>query len=233
MKGNQMTEQHDGKLPAIQFDGGDSNDRLVQGVILKCVDGRWSAHDDTPLKEGDAYYVFGVTKGLQHWQGGRLVDEIKKKPGVELPDVKELNAKIPKETWDDGLDGKPREPWQLNDVVYVLRVRDAMKFTFLNSTAGARIAAARLFDRIESMQMMRGPNVIPIVTLGSAPFKTQYGGRLRPHFEIVDWRDLGPSTPAVPQSPAPLIGSSVNPTEVGEPVKLVTVEEEMNDSLPF
>jgi hypothetical protein len=221
------------RLPVV-FDGGEHNDRLVQGVILKCVDGHWKAQDDTPLNEGMTFFVFGVTTGLQHWQDGALVKEIKKRPGEELPDVDELNAAIPQDQWDDGIDGNPRPPWQLNDVVYLLGVQSAMKFTFINSTIGARIAAARLLDRIESMQIMRGPGVIPIVKLESRPMKTKFGEKQRPHFEPVDWRDLGPATPAVssPQS-SPLIGTSVDPAQVGKPVTEPTLSEELNDSIPL
>jgi hypothetical protein len=178
------------------------------------------------------FFVFGVTKGLQHWEDGRLVQEIKKKPGIPLPDVKELNDAIPQDTWDDGIDGRPRAPWQLNDVVYLLSVNDAMKFTYLNSTVGARIAAARLLDRIESMQMLRGPNVIPIITLGSRPMKTSFGQKERPHFEVVTWRDFGPPVPAVPSpNTAPQLGSAVDTKKVGKPVKEPTLAEELKDSI--
>jgi hypothetical protein len=169
------------------------------------------------------FFVFGVTKGLQRWEDERVVDEIKKTPGEPLPDVEALNAQVPQDQWEEGISGK-RPPWQLNDVVYLLSVQDATKFTFINSTVGARIAAARLLDRVDSMQMMKGPNVIPIVTLGSRPMKTAFGQKLRPHFEIVDWRDLGPATPALPQAPTP---------QLGKPVSESTVSEKLSDGIPF
>jgi hypothetical protein len=230
-----MSEHRADRRPAlIQFDGGEHNDRLVQGIILKCVDGHWKANDDTPLAEGMQLYVFGVTKGLQLWQDERVIKEIKKTPGEDLPDVETLNAAIPHDEWEDGINGEPRPPWQLNDVVYLLSVNDAQRFTFINCTVGARIAAARLLDRIQSMQMMRGPNVIPVVTLGSRPMKTAFGQKLRPHFEVVSWRDLGPATPVVPQSSTPLIGSSsVDPAETGKPVTEPTAAEALNDAIPF
>jgi hypothetical protein len=209
-------------LPTIQFDGGEYRDRLAQGIILRCVDGNWRASDDSPLPE--QFLCFGITKGLQRWEDGRPVEEIKKVPGEDLPDVDTLNAAVPQAQWEDGINGK-RPPWQLNYVVYLLSVDDAQKYTFINATVGARIAAARLLDRIDSMQMMKGPNVIPIVTLASRPMKTSFGQKLRPHFEIVDWRDLGPATPAVPQpSAAP---------RIGKPVSEPTLSEEMDDSCPF
>jgi hypothetical protein len=233
MKGNHMNEQHDSKLPVIQFDGGESKDRLVQGVILKCVDGRWKAHDDTPLHKEMQFFVFGITKGLQCWEEERVIEEVKKKPSEDLPDVEALNRAIPREQWEAGLDGKPRPPWQLNDVIYLLSVNDAMKFTYLNSTAGARIAAARLLDRIESMQMLRGPNIIPIVTLDARPMKTGFGEKMRPHFEIVGWRDFGPTVPAVAPTTTPQLGSAVDTKAIGKPVKEPTLAEELNDSIPI
>jgi hypothetical protein len=223
--------QNDNRLPVIQFDGGEYNDRLVQGVILKCTDGRWKTHDGTPLPEGMQFYVFGVTKGLQRWEDERVVEEIKKKPGQPLPDVGELNAKIPQDQWGEGIDGKPRPPWQLNDVIYLLALKDAMKFTFINCTVGAKIAAARLLDRIQSMQMLRGPNVIPIVELDSRPMKTSFGQKMRPDFRIISWRDFGSPTPAGLPPSTPQIADPVDPTQIGKPVE-VTTEKLLIDAIP-
>ena len=41
------------------------------------------------------------------------------------------------------------------------------------------------------MRMLRGDNVLPVVTLGERPMKTQFGVKSRPHFEIVDWKEAG------------------------------------------
>jgi hypothetical protein len=210
--------EHQNVPSAIQFDGGEQNDRLVQGVILKCVDGRWKAQDDTPLTDDMQFFVFGVTTGLQRWEDKRVAEEIKKKLGEPLPDVEELNSQIPQDTWDEGIDGKPRPPWQLNHIVYLLSVTDATKYTFLNATVGARIAADRLLDRITSMQLMRGPNVIPIVTLDSRPMKTAFGQKLRPDFKVIDWRGFAPAVLAQ------------SPPHIGKPLASVTVKEEIGNN---
>ena len=39
---------------------------------------------------------------------------------------------------------------------------------------------------------MDGPNLYPLVGLADTFMPTQYGGRQRPHFEIKDYRALGP-----------------------------------------
>ena len=62
-----------------------------------------------------------------------------------LPDIDELNAKIPEEEWETGLDGKPRPPWQKQYIVYLVDPTDAGIYTYINGTFGARIA----FDRLK------------------------------------------------------------------------------------
>jgi hypothetical protein len=227
-----MTEQSNGAV--IQFDSGERNDRLVQGIILRCVDGVWRANDDTPLHEGMQFLVLGITHGLQRWEDERVVEEIKKTPGVPLPDVHELNARIPEETWEEGIAGK-RPPWQLNAIVYLLSTQDAEKFCFISPTVGAKIAAARLLDRVEAMRLLNGPGVVPVVTLDSRMMRTAFGQKKRPHFAIADWRDLsGSAAPALPQSPPTLqLGTSVDPAKIGTPVKEPTAAEELNDAVGF
>ena len=160
-----------------------------------------------------------------------------------MPDIDELNAKIPENEWELGLNAKPRPPWQLNWVVYLLNPETADTYTFLNSTAGARIAVERLEDKFHWMRRMRGPGVVPIVRLDSRPMKTNFGQKMRPEFTILEWRDIGTAeqkaTPQIEQQkPAPDSTAS-NPstpaakTRPGKPVKPVELDEELDDSIPF
>ena len=47
------TQNDEKRLPAVVGDGyddnGDADDRLIQGTIIRCVDGHWSAKDGTML----------------------------------------------------------------------------------------------------------------------------------------------------------------------------------------
>jgi hypothetical protein len=111
-------------------------------------------------------------------------------------------------------------------------------YTYLNSTVGAHIAVRRLSDQVQAMQHLRGANVAPIVTLGSKQMKTKYGDRLRPHFEIVEWRELngGGSQSAPPQIEPPKASGPKTggwAEQIGKPVKPVTLKEEMNDEIGF
>jgi hypothetical protein len=220
--------------------------RLIRGVILKCVDGRWKDADE--LTPPPQLLVVGSTRALQCWSDSKPVDTIVEQPDEPLPDVDELNAQIPEKEWEPGLDGKPRPPWQLNYVVYLINVETADTYTFLNSTTGARIAFERLTDKIEMMQRLRGNGVAPIVKLDSRPMKTNFGTKQRPEFTIIEFRDLGGGGDQQPAQPAQLppptdkdpAGAAAKPpaekkktTKIGKPVKPVTLEEELDDELPF
>jgi hypothetical protein len=214
------------KLPAIRFDGDDGyDDQAIKGPIVKCVDARWSVRDGTELKDGEPLLCFGTTQGNQ-----RFIDNVSelilKQPGKPLPDVDELNEQIPTDEWEEGLNGEPRPPWQRVYLVYLIRMHDASMLTFISGTSGARIAYNKLTSQVYTMRLLRGANMAPIVKLSSKPMKTKFGTKMRPDFEVVDFREIGGNGRSAPQ-----IESAKG--EAGKPVKPVTVEEELNDEIPW
>jgi hypothetical protein len=219
--------------------------RLIQGLLLKCVDGKWTDSDGlTPPGE---LLVLGTTRGLQCWRDKALLDEIVQVPGEELPDVDELNAKIPCEEWGLGLDGEPREPWALNFVVYLLDTNTGTPYTYLNSTSGAKIAVERLESKFEWIRALRGETHAPTVRLASRPFKTGYGMKQRPEFEISEWREydvrigLSPApTKQIESKPvndnqklASSEGKKTDISKPGKPAKPVSGKEATDDEIPF
>jgi hypothetical protein len=187
-------------------------DQVIIGTRLKFADGKWTA-DGVEMPAGSKLLAFATDTILQRWCA-QHAETIKDKP---LPDPVELNAAIPQSEWELDLNGNPRPPWQTTYIVYLLDERTAEKFTFINSTVGAKIAVRTLQDRVASMRMLRGANVVAEVELSSRPMKTRYGQKLRPHFEIVGWRHAG-GTKAPPKL-----------TQVAEP----TTAEQLNDAIPF
>lgn|SRR5262245_37707000 len=223
--------------------------RVIQGVILKCVDGRWEDRDG--LTPPDVLMAMGTARCLQCWKDQEPVDTIPETADAPLPDVDDLNAKIPTKQWEKGFDGKSRPPWQVQYIVYLLNPETADVWTFINSTAGARIAYERLTDKFRWMRRLRGNNIAPIVKLDSRPMKTSFGQKMRPEFTVLEWRDLGsgdrpdalqlehqpqePATDAAATEPAPAPASATTKKQkkkVGKPVKPVTLQEELNDDLP-
>jgi len=213
--------------------------RLIQGVILKCIDGRWTDGDGlTPPSE---MLVIGITHALQCWGKEQdLLDTIIEQPDQPLPDPEALNAQIPEEEWGLGLDNKPRPPWAYNWVVYLLDIGSAGTYTFINSTRGAQFAVERLEDKMKWMRVLRGNDVTPIVRLESRPMKTSFGQKMRPEFTVVEWRDLSVEH-AAPQiehkseavaEPASTTPKKKEKPTVGKPVKPTTIQEEIDDDLP-
>ena len=219
------------------FDDSDNNDRLLQGTRAACVDGEWSrASDGTEIPPDKLFLVLATAEGIQLWQDGQLVKEIIKKANQPLPDLEELNATIPKDTWEDGING-PRPPYTHVWAVYLLDLDDGSVWTHLNSTNGAARATRELKSRVKwKRQLLGGRRVNPIVTLGKQLVSKTYK-KLGPNFIIVDWRDLDPGLPQ-PSAPRQLEDRTEKETlndpvaDIGRPVVEPTWEEMLNDKIP-
>jgi hypothetical protein len=208
-------------------DGFDDSDEGGGGLgpIEKFVDGDWSI-GGVPADPKRRLIAVHTETWIRRWKDKKVVEEIKTKP---LPDLKELNASIPQSEWEIGLDGGPRKPYERVHRVDFLNLDSGEHSNFVLATTGATIAVERLKDQVRWMRRMRGPNVVPQVTLGWAPFKTGFGMRKRPDFKVVTWFDLGGGSPAAVQAQAPKQLPPVAPAQVKEP----STAEDMNDSIPW
>jgi hypothetical protein len=220
-KGTKMTEVAT-NVPAVIEDGfnkPDQEDRLIRGNIARCVDGTWKDSDKNPIPTGSKWVAWAAGECLQRWHDKMPVETILKKPGIPLPDIDELNAKIPQQDWEKGLDNKARPPWVRQHILYLLNAETGAELTFISGTTGAAIAVESLKNKTGNMRMLRGTRVVPIVSLGSKLMQTQFGSRLRPEFVVEEWRELG--------SPSPAIAA-----ELGKKIAPPTLQEEMNDEIP-
>jgi hypothetical protein len=154
--------------------------------------------------------VLHTTRAVRHWQKNKLLRELCEDHG-ELPDCGKLNAAIPTEEWDVGIDSNPRPPWHLNYVAYLLDPADASLYTYVNSTKGAEVAWNKLRTSVQWMRALRGAGVFPVVELGSAPMKKF--AKMRPEFRIREWTDLGGGAAATAAAPKPLAGPEPAPAE--------------------
>jgi hypothetical protein len=217
-------------LPARFDDDEDAGKQLLQGTIVRCVDGRWSDKEGSAFPPGTQLIVLGTAEAVQHWQGGLPIETILKKPGEKLPDVKKLNAAIPKSQWEsDPRFDAPRPPWAHQYIAYLLNPHDASLFTYINSTWGAKLAVSRLSDRMQWMRKLRGTQAVPLVKLDSLPMTTQFGTKMRPEFVIVSWHELGDGDGS---HQAPLQIERAAPVDL-KPIKAVTRKEELDDEVPW
>lgn len=168
------------------FNGSLSTDRTIRGMQLSWNDSlHWRTRDEQ--KPPAKLLVVGADNILQRWSGGKA-EVIRDKP---LPNPDDLNAGIPVSEWEKGVDGLPRPPWADTAVVYFICPLVGCFYTFVSSTTGARIAVDNLRESVAGMRMLRGDNVLPVVTLTERPMKTRFGTKSRPAFDIVDWREAG------------------------------------------
>jgi hypothetical protein len=219
------------RLPTIFNDDDDDefDSGLVKGTRLKFVDKLWSTTDGTPLNvDVDRFLVVGRGYALQRWVDGRP-EVITERP---LPNLKELNASVPREAWPIGkYSNQPEEPWKGVFYFYLVRVTpdDACLATSINNTNGQRVAYVKLKDKIKTRAMLNGGRMAaPIVKLGWAMMPSDYGPRPRPDFIIDGWRDLEPEPKRVE---APKLAPEAPKSEpVKEPASF---KEKLDDDIPF
>jgi len=205
-------------------DDGEFDGRLIQGGRAKWVDKVWTL-DGVILNPQDRFLVMETGFSLQ-----RFVDDkpevIFKEPGKSLPNPDLLNMAIPVAEWPIGkYSGKPEGPWKLVGWAQLLRMHDAARFTFVNSTWGARRCVSSIQKRIRDMCTLRGHPVHPIVQLVSVPLNLKkYPGRFGPEFEVEGWLRLDGGEPERIEPPKPT-------PQLSKPAE--TLDRDLNDALPF
>jgi hypothetical protein len=151
-----------------------------------------------------------------------------KEKGKSLPSLEKLNGSVPKDQYPIGLNGEAEKPYKYNWIVYLTDEQTAERFSYMNSTYGTFLAVGALRTRVQDMRHLRGEDVYPFVTLGSAPMRTKFGMKTRPDFQIQSWRKLGPATPAIAGPDTPQLTSSIG-VEVEEP----SLSEVMDDEIKY
>jgi hypothetical protein len=166
---------------------------------------RWndtnSWFDRDGLKPPSPLLVLAIDEALQKWKDNKP-ESIHDKP---LPDPEQLNAAIPQSEWERGLDGGLRKPWEHVVIVLMVDPTTGRSFRYTAATRGAHIAYDDLKEQVITMRALRGARVIPTVILSERPFKTNFGMRKRPHYEIIPdgWKIPGGNGPAIAAKPTP------------------------------
>jgi hypothetical protein len=198
--------------------------------ILKFTnEGKFIELDGTIIDGEEPYWVYATRRRLRRWEDKRPTF-IPPVAGETLQDTADrLNAEIPKVEWPFGLTGQQEAPIKPVYGVRLFRPRDGALFTLEHDTTGQRIAVGEPTQQINVTRALRG-EVFAVVKLHAKPWKTSFGARLRPHYEIVGWRRNGEGKPALTQIEDKFTDKNV--AAIGEPVEPVTIQEELNDDLP-
>jgi len=195
---------------------------LLRGVHARWTDAKkWHDRDGLPIPS--PLLVIGSETAVQKWKDG-VPEVITTKP---LPDPEELNSKIPVSDWEIGIDGKPRPPWAIVFALYLVDWRmTGQIYTALNSTTGWRMAFEALQEQVAVKRMLHGgARLLPIVDLQSRPFPTNFGDRMRPHLQVVDWKAVSEATP-LPSASGPVAQLAAPTTDAPAPK---TVKESLDE----
>jgi hypothetical protein len=229
--------------PLSEYPGSGGDDsrpaRSMQGETkLKFVDPDWSA-DGVPCN-GRVLVVYNRTYAAVHWGEDKPIKVLPVTRGEPAPDLKALNAAIPKEEWRMAF-GKPEAPWQLQRTLEFLDPETAERLSWPHNVtvAGSSRAAEELEGRIRIVRRLRGEDVYPRVRLGHKFMPTDYGGRERPYLEIVGWVRFGEhggleaiESNVTPEAQRRIAGNKPQPTPM-QSVSEPTLAEEMEDELKF
>ena len=89
--------------------------------------------------------------------------------GYEVPPRKSLGD-LNQAEWDEGIDGKPADPWQHVMMLVLQDTKTSEMFTFSTSSRTGRRAVANLLRHFDRMQKLN-PNELPVVRLARGGFK--------------------------------------------------------------
>jgi hypothetical protein len=172
----------------------------------------WVDRDGLPPPQ--PMLVLAVDDGLQRWKDNRQ-EIIRDKP---LPDPAVLNGSIPMADWEKGIDGMPRPPWSHVVIICLIDPHTGRSYRYTTPTVGGRISYDELREAVVTMRALRGTRVVPAVNLSTKPFKTGFGMRKRPFFEIVGWKTPGGDDKVIAPKPTPqLTGPVTAPTPAPTP----------------
>jgi hypothetical protein len=226
-------DDHDNtNMPVLTGDGFDdsadeTNDSIIKGTKLKfTLEYKWVAGDVEISPERELLAV-GFLKIEQKWIPGQDPPAETRilAPNEEFRNIPALNKKAPREEWQERF-GEPRGPWQAAQVVYLLDRTTMEIFTYIAPTPmfkgdksgnfGGTRAIRELRESTKLARRVHGAPVYAVVTLTDTPMKTSFGGRQRPHFQIVRFDPIGDpprrlEKPSAPKQPPPESADEVLP----------------------
>ena len=178
---------------------------------------RWTdAHeweDRDGLKPSEIMLVGVVDEAVQTWTD--KVPELI--PVTVCSDPDAWNDLVPQELWPDGVNGKDK-PFKHVVIVALADPGIGRLYKYVSPTTGADLAVDELKEGVVTMRAFRGLRVLPVVRLSTKPWKTSFGDRKRPFFDIIDYKTPGGEA-AIPSKPTPqLTGPATASTPSSTPL---------------
>jgi len=207
------------------------SDRGLSGVKLKFLNGVWL--DPNEQEVTAELVVLDVQRKVQKW----LTDDgptetIVLAPGARWPDIDAMNAECPQSEWREKF-GKMAGPWSGEHVVLLVDPATMEPYWWPSpvTTIGSAVCVRNLVSQVKLMRQFRGALVYAVVKLAHTFMNTAYGGRERPHFDIMRWITFGASGSVLPAPNTPALTKNI-PLEV-QTVEKPTAKEVTGDEIRF
>jgi hypothetical protein len=79
--------------------------------------------------------------------------------------------------------------------LYLVDASTGVISTLEVGSVGGLMSVAELGQQITGMRQLKGAEAVPVIELGVQAFKTKYGLKKRPAFEIVGWKAANTEAP--------------------------------------
>jgi hypothetical protein len=184
----------------VEGSGNQSSDRGIP-IVKFSNEGKWLFGEEELPPERE-YMVGKIGREMIKWVDGVPGEEsYALEPGQPFPDVAALNEAVPQDEWREDPSGKMVGPWVAQHVAFLLDVADMSKYRFPTCTVGGAICISAIVQRTNDKRRFE-PGAYPVVKLRNTFMKTKFGGRLRPHFEVVRWIAFDDGTPVTLPPPS-------------------------------
>jgi len=182
-----MTSQNAVNLPTV-WDTHHTSDDPAQGTEIRLItDTIVTGREKTPRPAGKQDIVIGHAEAWRRLEAGAKPQWLKRQPGEPKPP----QPFVPEDEFVTDLSGKKVNPWRYVHYIYLLDAKTGTVATFVTDSVGGAMAVDELSQQIIAMQRFRGTAAVPVVELKVVPFRTRFGVKKRPHFEILGWRTAG------------------------------------------
>jgi hypothetical protein len=129
----------------------------------------------------------GLRVGWRRWQDSQVTDDLTV-PLIERRPLEPRNSlgDNDPQMWSKGPDGRPRDPWQMTNILEMVD-QQGQKFIFSTGSKGGVGAIARLSAEYGKLYRQK-PGLAPIIALANDWYAhPEYGKTYVPEFNIVGW----------------------------------------------
>jgi hypothetical protein len=161
-----------------------TNDPTRGKVIRFITDCFGVGREKAPLPLGRQYLVLEMREGWRRLEAGMKPEWLMREPGEPQPE----QPHVPESEYVVDLSGNRVSPWRYLKWLYLVDAQTGVISTLEVGSVGGMMSVTELGQQIAGMRQLKGAEAIPIIELGVQPFKTKFGMKKRPAFDIVGWR---------------------------------------------